>query len=65
MSTVNTIQKLLKCTEDTATKIHAVMYQYIYPDWSEDTAASLRIDLRICAEMAGIEIIPQGKKCAS
>lgn len=62
MSNAATVQKLLKCDNATANAITAVMYEYIQPSWSNDTAASLRADLRVVAELAGIKIVPMVKE---
>ena len=64
MSNPATIVKLLKCDEATAEKIYNTMYKYIQPHWGNDTAASLRMDLRVAAELEGIEIV-KAKKSAS
>jgi len=64
MSNPATIAKILKCDTDTAEKIYATMYSWIQPHWSNDTEASLRMDLKIAAKLEGIKIV-KAKKCAA
>ncbi|TAL65823.1 MAG: hypothetical protein EPN79_11775 [Burkholderiaceae bacterium] len=58
MSTPKVIAGLLNCDLPTATRIESVMYRYVMPGWSEASAESLRADLRIAADAAGILILP-------
>jgi len=58
MSNPTIIAKILKCNTETAEKIAETMYQWISPDWSEQSTRSLRMDLKIAAELEGIEIVP-------
>lgn len=64
MSNPATIAKILKCDEDTAEKIFATMYNWIQPHWGNDTEQSLRMDLKIAAQLEGIQIV-KAKKCVS
>lgn len=57
MSTPTTIAKILKCDTATAQKIADTMYNWIMPDWSEQSTASLRADLELAAELEGVEIV--------
>ena len=62
MSSPATIAKILKCNMETAEQIADTMYQWISPDWSEQSTASLRMDLKIAAELEGINIV-KAEKC--
>lgn len=61
MSNPKTIMDLLKCDSASAAALNAVMYNYISPDWSEQSARSLRADLRMAAEMGGVVIVPAAR----
>jgi len=57
MNDIQHIQEVLKCSLNTATRIEAVMYDFLNPpDYSESSVRTLKRDFLMVAELANIEV---------